>query len=645
MCGIAGFLSARAGETGAAEEHIRSMTDTLVHRGPDDGGVWHDGATGIALGNRRLAIIDLSAAGRQPMTSSCGRYVLAYNGEVYNAVELRGELEKEGRAFRGHSDTEVIVEACAVWGVPRAFERLIGMFALALWDKREKRLVLARDRLGIKPLYWSFSDGLLLFGSELKALRAHPGFVARIDRSAVASYLRHTYVPAPYAIYQDVRKLEPGKFLIAECGQEPRIETYWSLDDAVQTGLSRTFPGDEREACDQLVELLGDAVSRRMISDVPLGAFLSGGIDSSTVVALMQARSNRPVRTYSIGFSQEGFNEAHEAAAVARHLGTAHTELYATPEEARDVIPSLPDYYDEPFADSSQIPTYLVSRLTRQHVTVALSGDGGDELFGGYTRYFMADRYDWPLFESPCVLRCSLARAIRTASPATWNTLARLAPQALRPALVGEKLHKLADCLGAGRERFYQRLISHWNSPEELMPGVQEHKTRAWDESLSDRIPDFVARMQYIDTATYLPDDILTKVDRASMAVSLEVRVPMLDHRVVEFAWTLPRAFKVRGGQGKRILRQALGRYVPSELVKKRKMGFAVPIDDWLRGPLKEWAGDLLSPSALKRTGLVEPEPVQRVWAEHLSGVRSWPLPLWSVLMLQCWADAQGFGK
>ncbi|MEM8743250.1 MAG: asparagine synthase (glutamine-hydrolyzing) [Pseudomonadota bacterium] len=641
MCGIAGIFSTDAARQAPEDAHIRSMTDTLVHRGPDDGGVWCDARDGVALGNRRLAIIDLSPAGHQPMASSCGRYMLAYNGEVYNAAELRAELEKAGRPFRGHSDTEVIVEACAVWGAQAALRRLIGMFALALWDKQEKRLLLARDRLGIKPLYWSFRDGLLLFGSELKALKAHPDFVASVDRNAVASYLRHTYVPAPHSIYEHVRKLEPGRLLVLTRDDAPRIEAYWSLEDVVEAGQSNPFVGDERDACDQLAGLLGDAVSKRMISDVPLGAFLSGGIDSSTVVALMQAHSNRPVRTYSIGFSREGFNEAHDAAAIARHLGTAHTELYATPEEAREVIPSLPEYYDEPFADSSQIPTFLVSRLTKQHVTVALSGDGGDELFGGYTRYFMADKYDWPLFESPCVLRCSAARAIRTFSPATWNSVARVVPASLRPALVGEKLHKLADCIGVGRERFYQRLISHWNAPEQLMPEAEEYRTIAWDKSLKDRIPDFVSRMQYIDTATYLPDDILTKVDRASMAVSLEVRVPMLDHRVVEFAWALPRAFKVGGGRGKRILRQLLGRYVPEDLIKRQKMGFAVPIDDWLRGPLKEWASDLLSPSALKRNGFVEPEPVQRAWAEHLSGARSLPLPLWSILMLQSWADAQ----
>ncbi len=641
MCGIAGFFDARGRSPNTGERVARSMTDTLIHRGPDDGGVWFDGSSGIALGNRRLAIIDLSKAGHQPFVSSCGQFVLAYNGEVYNAVELRADLEASGRKFRGHSDTEAIVEACAVWGVEGTLDRLIGMFAFALWDKREKRLTLARDRIGIKPLYWSFSDGLLLFGSELKALKAHPDFKSEIDRNAVASYLRHTFVPAPHTIYRGVSKLEPGKLLILERGGEPKVESYWSLDDRVQAGMSKAFSGNEAEACDALDTLLRDAVSRRMISDVPLGAFLSGGIDSSTVVALMQAQSSQPVRTYSIGFTQEGFNEAHDAAAIASHLGTEHTELYATPEEAREVIPSLPEYYDEPFADSSQIPTFLVSRLTKQHVTVALSGDGGDELFGGYTRYFTADKFDWPLFESPCVARCSAAGAIRTLSPGAWNRIAKLVPGKFRPVQFGQKLHKLADCIGGGRDKFYRRLISHWNSPEQLVSGASEYKTVVWDADVNERIPDFVSRMQYFDTATYLPDDILTKVDRASMAVSLEVRVPILDHRVVEFAWTLPRAMKVKDGKGKRILRQVLQRYVPPSLIKRQKMGFAVPIDEWLRGPLKEWASDLLSPDALKKNGLIDPELVQQVWDEHLSGAKSWPLPIWSVLMLQSWCDAQ----
>ncbi len=617
------------------------MTDTLIHRGPDDGGVWLDAKAGIALGNRRLAIIDLSEAGRQPMTSSCGHFVLAYNGEIYNAAELRKELEKAGRAFRGYSDTEIIVEGCAVWGVEETAKRIIGMFAFALWDKREKRLFVVRDRLGIKPLYWTLTEGVLLFGSELKALKAHEVFKPEIDRDAVASYLRHNYIPAPHTIYRHVHKLEPGKILITGQSDTPRIKSYWSLEDVVQSGQSNGFAGSEGEAVDQLDALLRDAVSRRMVSDVPLGAFLSGGIDSSAVVALMQAQSDRPVRTFSIGYDNEGFNEADDAAAIAAHLGTDHTGLTATAQDARDVIPSLPTIYDEPFADSSQIPTYLVSRLTKDHVTVALSGDGGDELFGGYTRYFSADKYEWPLFDSPCLLRCGAAKAFRSLSPASWDKLASVVPANVRPALVGEKLHKLADCLGGDRDAFYRRLISHWDKPGELVADAKEYETRAWDEGLSGRIPDFVARMQYLDSSIYLPDDILAKVDRASMAVSLEVRVPILDHRVAEFAWTLPRHMKVANGSGKVVLRKLLQRYVPDNLIKRQKMGFGVPINEWLRGPLKDWAGDLLSADALNRHGLINPEPVQRKWSEHLSGAKSWPLPLWSVLMLQSWCDAQ----
>jgi asparagine synthase (glutamine-hydrolysing) len=641
MCGIAGYLDTRPVEPGSGEERIRAMTDTLIHRGPDDGGVWLDAKAGIALGNRRLAIIDLSEAGRQPMVSSCGNYVLAYNGEIYNAAELRKELEKAGRSFRGYSDTEVIVEGCAIWGVEETAKRIIGMFTFALWDKREKRLFVVRDRLGIKPLYWTLTEGVLIFGSELKALKAHKAFKAEIDRNAVASYLRHNYIPAPHTIYRNVHKLEPGKILFSDQSGAPRIESYWSLEHVMQAGRANVFSGGEGEAVDQLDVLLHDAVSRRMVSDVPLGAFLSGGIDSSIVVALMQAQSERPVRTFSIGYDNEGFNEANDAAAIAGHLGTDHTELTAPAQDARDVIPSLPTIYDEPFADSSQIPTYLVSRLTKEHVTVALSGDGGDELFGGYTRYFSVDKYEWPLFEAPCVMRCGAAKAFRSLSPASWDNLASIVPGKYRPALVGEKLHKLADCLGGGRDAFYRRLISHWDTPGELVADAREYQTLAWDESLSERIPDFVARMQYLDSSIYLPDDILAKVDRASMAVSLEVRVPILDHRVAEFAWTLPRHMKVANGSGKLVLRKLLRRYVPDTLIKRQKMGFGVPINEWLRGPLKDWAGDLLSTEALNKHGLINPEPVQQKWREHLSGAKSWPLPLWSVLMLQSWCDAQ----
>lgn len=641
MCGITGFYDTRSAAPGSGEALIRAMTDTLIHRGPDDGGVWQDGETGIALGNRRLAIIDLSEAGRQPMASSCGRFVLAYNGEIYNAAELRRELEQAGRAFRGYSDTEVIVEGCAVWGVEETAKRIIGMFAFALWDKRETRLLIVRDRLGIKPLYWTLTEGVLLFGSELKALKAHDAFRPEIDRNAVASYLRHNYIPAPHTIYRNVHKLEPGKILIAGSSGAPRIASFWSLEDVVRAGSSNGFDGSMDEAVDELDALLRDAVSRRMVSDVPLGAFLSGGIDSSTIAALMQAQSDRPVRTFSIGYENQGFDEADDAAAIARHLGADHTGLTATARDALNVIPSLSRIYDEPFADASQIPTYLVSRLTRDHVTVALSGDGGDELFGGYTRYFSADKYEWPLFDSPNALRCAAAGAFRSLSPAGWDRLASVVPEKYRPVLVGEKLHKLSDCLGGDRDAFYRRLISHWDNPGELVADAQEYETRAWDKSLPDRMPDFVARMQYLDSSIYLPDDILAKVDRASMAVSLEVRVPILDHRVAEFAWTLPREMKVANGSGKLVLRRLLRRYVPDNLIKRRKMGFGVPINEWLRGPLKDWADDLLSTDALNRHGLINPEPVQRKWREHLSGAKSWPLPLWSVLMLQSWCDAQ----
>jgi asparagine synthase (glutamine-hydrolysing) len=573
------------------------------------------------------------------MASSCGRFVMAYNGEVYNAQDLKVDLEKAGRRFRGHSDTEVILEGCAVWGVEEAVKRAIGMFAFAVWDRQERRLSIVRDRLGIKPLFWSFRDGLLIFGSELKSLRAHPGFRPNVDRNALASYLRHMFVPAPHCIYEGVSKLEPGRMLTLEAGGAPKISTYWSLLDVADTGQDTLFRGSEDEAIDSLDALLGDAISRRMVADVPLGAFLSGGIDSSTVVALMQAKSEQPVRTYSIGYESEGFNEAEEAAAIASHLGTDHLELYATSEDARAVIPSLPVIYDEPFADSSQIPTYLVSKLTRQHVTVALSGDGGDEVFGGYTRYFIADRFGWALFRSPQFARRLAGCAVRAAPPRAWDVLARVLPHNRRPPHMGEQLHKLGRALGRDPNAFYRSLASHWTNPEFLVSGAEEYRTIAWDDALSARIPDPVARMQLLDTATYLPEDILAKVDRASMAVALEVRVPILDHRVVEFAWSLPRQMKVRDGQGKWILRQLLRRYVPDSLIKRQKQGFSAPVAEWLRGPLKDWAGDMLSSDALNTYGLVNPKPVNEAWRAHLSGHASCAPQLWSVLMLQTWCE------
>ena len=643
MCGIAGLIELNGAAPVADLEAMgRAMAETLAHRGPDDRGVWTDGEDGIALAHTRLAIIDLTAAGAQPMVSSCGRYVLSYNGEVYNAGELRVELEGAGRKFRGRSDTEVIVEGCAEWGADKTVKRLIGMFVFALWDRIEKRLFLVRDRLGIKPLYWGHHKGRFLFASELKAFASLPGWRGEIDRDALAAYMRLSYVPAPQCIYRGIYKLEPGSLLELARQREPKISRYWSLDDVAAQARDAPLELSEDEACDALEELLGDAVRRRMVSDVPLGAFLSGGIDSSTIIALMQAQNLNPVRSFSIGFHENDYNEAVHAKKVAAHLGTEHTELYVSPREAQDVIPNLPAIYDEPFADSSQIPTYLVSQMTRSHVTVALSGDGGDELFGGYNRYtqgVVAARITQAL---PGISRRTLKRAMTALSPATWDWLFGLAPSGIRPRMAGDKMHKFANVIGEDEVGYYRHLISQWDGAWTLVKGASEPKGLYDDPALTRRFGNHTQWMQFIDTLTYLPDDILTKVDRASMAVSLEARVPMLDHRVVEFSWALPMAMKLRNGQGKWLLRQLLYRHVPKALIERPKMGFGVPINEWLRGPLKAWCEDLLEPDALEHSGYLDPAPIQAKWREHLDGHRNWQYFLWNVLMFEAWRRHNG---
>ena len=565
MCGLTGFVTHAASEE-QMRSALRAMRDALAHRGPDDAGEWIDAAACAAIGFRRLAIIDLSPAGHQPMLSHSGRYVVTLNGEIYNFEKLRRELRAE---WRGHSDTEVMAAAFDAWGIEAAVKRFNGMFAIAAWDRQERRLHLIRDRMGVKPLYYGFAGSVFLYGSELKALRRHPEFDARVDRRAVALYLRYMVVPAPSTIYAGISKLMPGTILTFDpATRGATTAEYWSARDAAARGAQNRFRGSEEEASRELEALLRDSVRIRMVADVPLGVFLSGGVDSSTVTALMQAESRAPVRSFSIGFEDEAFNEAHHAAAVARHLGTSHTELTLTERDALEVIPRLPSMYDEPFADSSQIPTHLVAALARKHVTVALSGDGGDELFGGYRRYFIGQR---------------LLRAFE------------LIPAPLRPVaglalgwVPESRVRKVARMLRANDpDRLYDELVSHWPTPEKSV--IAEPP-----------LDDAVERMMYFDQVSYLPDDILVKVDRASMAVSLEAREPLLDYRLVEFAWTLPLSMRVRAGQGKPVLRRVLYRYVPAELIERPKMGFGIPLERWLRGPLRAWAESLLDAKSLR---------------------------------------------
>ncbi len=640
MCGFAGFIDlARSTPEADLLARAEGMAAQLYRRGPDGDGVWADASAGLAMGHRRLAILDLSPTGHQPMVSADGRYVIAYNGEVYNFPELRAELEAGGVAFRGSCDTEVVVEAIAAWGLEAALGRMIGMFVLALWDKAERILCLARDRLGIKPLYWGRCGDHFLFASEIKALRAHPAWTATVDRDALAAYLRFGYVPAPRSIYAGIAKLEPGTFLTLRDGDEAEIRRYWDLREITLSARARQRDMDDCEATERLDGLLRDAVKGRMAADVPLGAFLSGGVDSSTVTALMQAQSSHPVKTFSIGFSESAFDESSEAAAVARHLGTDHTELIVSPADARAVIPHLPDIYDEPFADSSQIPTYLVSRLARGQVSVALSGDGGDEIFAGYNRHRLAAG-PWPRLERvPLALRRLASSSLRGLPPALWDFLFSLSPKRLRHVLTGDRMHKLATVLaGADGADLYGRLVSQWSDPESLVVEGAREGERIWDDpGLMRDLPELMARMRYMDTVGYLPGDILTKLDRASMAVSLETRVPLIDHRVVEFATGLPPHMLIRGQRGKWLLRQVLHRYVPEELVTRPKTGFGVPLDSWLRGPLRDWAEGLLSRSRLEEEGFFAPAPVRRAWKEHLSGRRNHQHKLWAALMFQAW--------
>ena len=648
MCGLTGFWQSKSFQFDTAREAVKGMTSSISNRGPDDGGHWIDREAGVALGHRRLSILDLSPAGHQPMHSVSGRYVIVFNGEIYNHNQIRKVLEGlSARRWAGHSDTEVILASVEEWGLEEAVKRFTGMFAIALWDRKERVLSIVRDRLGEKPLYYGWIGNTFVFASELKALRAYPNWQGEINRDALTLFLRHNYIPAPYSIYKGVYKLLPGTIAqIVANDKEIVTVPYWSASKVAEFGVKHPFVDSETDAIEQLDSLLRDAISKQMVADVPLGAFLSGGIDSSSVVALMQAQSNRPVKTFTIGFNETGYNEAEHAKAVARHLGTEHTELYISPQEAMDVIPRLPSLYDEPFSDSSQIPTFLVSQMARRHVTVSLSGDAGDELFGGYNRYFQGRQIWNKVRNIPRPLLGLVARMITSVPPQRLDWVAKafssVMPWELRAGRAGDKLHKLAEVIEKeSPEALYKELVSHWKSPSSVVLDSHEPPTVITDKSQWAHLDDFTLRMMYLDTMTYLPDDILVKVDRAAMGVSLESRVPFLDHNVVEFAWKLPLSLKVRNGQGKWILRQVLYKYVPAELIERPKMGFGVPIDAWLRGPLRDWAEDLLNENRLRQEGFFNPVPIREKWTEHLSGKRNWQYHLWDVLMFQAWLDEQ----
>ena len=646
MCGFVGIFSCKSEPYKHAEVVVSKMAERIIHRGPDDSGVWVDAEEGISLAHRRLSIIDLSATGHQPMHSACGRYVLVFNGEIYNHLALRTELQNAGSAtlWRGHSDTETLLAGFAVWGVVDTLKRAVGMFAFALWDRVELCLTLGRDRFGEKPLYYGWAADAFIFGSELKALRAYPGFDNPINRGALALYFQHCTVPAPHSIYEDIFKLQPGFVLTLHTNgltdRSLSIEPYWRLTDAVREGMANPVE-NETEAVSLLDGALREAIALQAVADVPLGAFLSGGVDSSTVVALMQTQSERPVQTFTVGFDEAGFDESPHALAVAKHLGTEHHELRVSSADAQSVIPLLPQLYDEPFADSSQIPTYLVCKAARQHVTVALSGDAGDELFGGYNRYFWAESIWNRIAWLPSGVREVIGTGIQKVPSEAWDKLGRMLPGGHGIARLGDKSHKLAHRMKTVKslDDLYRSLVTEWPEEIELVKGAKRLQTSLDDKSIVIGITDSEHRMMLWDSLTYLPDDILTKVDRAAMGVSLETRVPFLDHRVAELAWRLPLHMKIRGKEGKWALRQVLYKYVPRELIDRPKAGFGIPVGQWLRGPLRDWAEALLDEQRLEQEGYLNPAPIREIWRQHLSGRHDWTVRLWTVLMFQAWLE------
>lgn len=643
MCGFAGIL-ADNNRAAISPSYLQAMGDSIVHRGPDDQGIYTSADNSLGFIHRRLAILDLSEAGHQPMASNDTRYVIAYNGEIYNHLELRRELEQQfDSQWRGHSDTETLLEGIRCWGIEPTVSRCVGMFAFALWDNTERTLTLGRDRVGEKPLYYGFCNGIFLFGSELKALKAHPAFDSRINIAAVALMLRHKYIPAPHTIYQQLFKLLPGSLLTLQADklqQGADIQPYWSFTTAAAKASSNPFKGTGQEALDAAENQLKQAVSEQMLADVPLGAFLSGGTDSSLIAALMQAQSTKPIRTYTVGFNVPEYNEAEHAKAVAAHLGTDHTEIYVGEQDALNVVPKLATMYDEPFADSSQIPTYLIAAEARKHVTVALSGDAGDELFGGYSRYFDCVRKADKLSALPQAFFSLLGWCQPLLNADVWQQLDRLTGQTHR-GLFSNTCGRAADLSQLNDfSALYRYMVSDWKHPSDVLMSAAEPTTLLNRKVLAESEERF-NWMMLADSQTYLPDDVLVKVDRAAMAASLETRVPMLDHRFIELALALPLNLKIRGGTGKWALKQILYKYVPKPLLDRPKTGFGVPVDHWLRGPLRDWAEALLDEHKLSQQGLFNVATVKKYWHEHLSGGRNWQYPLWNLLMFQSWLQEQ----
>ncbi len=644
MCGITGFWDTTLKLDAQSLQNVaRQMTDTLVLRGPDDEGQWVDESRGIALGHRRLAILDLSPEGHQPMVSVDSRYIIVFNGEIYNFLEIRKQLEQRGYKFRGHSDTEVMLASFCEWGLEKSIKSFNGMFAFALWDRQEKVLHLGRDRFGEKPLYYGWFGSTFLFSSELKALKAYPNFSANVNRGSLTALLRYKYIPAPHTIYENIYQLLPGTFLTID-GEKSSLNpiTYWSAREAAEHGAANRFAESENEAVEQLEQLLKESVALRMISDVPLGAFLSGGIDSSTIVALMQAQSEKPIKTFAIGFAEDEYNESQYAKAVAKHLGTDHTELNVTAQDAFDLIPKIPSLYDEPFADCSQIPTFLLAQMTREKVTVSLSGDGGDELFAGYDRYYDATNIWGKTSSLPNPMRQLVSQGLNIFSPQIWNKIlapiAASLPASLTESTPGEQLQKISEIFKfQNMEAIYLFLLSSFKDAPSFVVGGEDLSDAINNQNLWSQLSDGIERLMYLDTVSYLPDDILVKVDRASMGVSLESRIPLLDPQIYNFAWSLPMSMKFKNGKRKHILREVLYKYIPSELIDRPKMGFGIPIQSWLRGPLRDWAEDLLAENRLQQEGFLEPKLIRKVWQEHLNEEGDRGYALWNVLMFQAW--------